>query len=65
MELNFGNLGFGFLRLPLLDPDDCTAVDLPAVKEMVDLFLDTPFEGGRHQIRIDKVAAIERGQHAQ
>ena len=28
--------------------------------ELVDLFLDTPFEGGRHQTRIDKIAALER-----
>ena len=27
--------------------------------ELVDIFLDTPFEGGRHQNRIDKIAAIE------
>ena len=29
---------------------------------MVDLFLETSFEGGRHQTRIDKIAAIEREQ---
>ena len=28
--------------------------------ELVDLFLDTPFEGGRHQTRIDKITALER-----
>ena len=27
--------------------------------ELVDIFLSTPFEGGRHQNRIDKLAAIE------
>ncbi|MBR6735355.1 MAG: ribose 5-phosphate isomerase B [Oscillospiraceae bacterium] len=27
--------------------------------ELVDLFIDTPFEGGRHQRRIDAVMAIE------
>lgn len=26
------------------------------------LFLETPFEGGRHQTRIDEIAAIERGE---
>ena len=26
---------------------------------LVDLFVDTPFEGGRHQNRIDKMMAIE------
>ena len=28
---------------------------LQQVIEMVDAFLDTPFEGGRHQTRIDKI----------
>ncbi|MGI5893063.1 MAG: ribose 5-phosphate isomerase B [Candidatus Merdivicinus sp.] len=28
--------------------------------ELVDLFLNTPFEGGRHQLRIDKVMALEK-----
>ena len=28
--------------------------------DMVDLFLDTEFEGGRHQKRIDKIAEIEK-----
>lgn len=27
--------------------------------ELVDVFLNTPFEGGRHQRRIDQIAAIE------
>lgn len=27
--------------------------------ELVDLFVDTPFEGGRHQKRVDKITAIE------
>lgn len=43
MNLNFGKLGFGFLRLPHLDPNDPTDVDLDTVKEMVDLFLKTGF----------------------
>ena len=29
--------------------------------ELVDVFLDTEFEGGRHQRRIDQIAAIENG----
>ncbi|MBQ7715308.1 MAG: ribose 5-phosphate isomerase B [Clostridia bacterium] len=28
--------------------------------DMVDLFLDTEFEGGRHQKRIDKITALEK-----
>ena len=27
--------------------------------ELVDLFLDTPFEGGRHQRRVDMITALE------
>ena len=30
-------------------------------KRLVDIFLETPFQGGRHQRRIDKIAALERG----
>ena len=28
--------------------------------ELVEVFLNTPFEGGRHQKRIDKVMALEK-----
>ena len=31
-------------------------ISLDTAKEMVDLFLNTTFEGGRHQNRIDKIA---------
>jgi ribose 5-phosphate isomerase B len=30
-------------------------------KRLVDIFLETPFQGGRHQRRLDKIAALERG----
>jgi ribose 5-phosphate isomerase B len=36
-----------------------TAAD--QAKRLVDIFLQTPFQGGRHQRRIDKIAALERG----
>jgi ribose 5-phosphate isomerase B len=32
--------------------------------EILAVWLATPFEGGRHQRRIDQVAEIERQQHA-
>jgi len=32
--------------------------------EIVDIFLTTPFEGGRHQPRIDQIAQIEREECA-
>lgn len=28
--------------------------------ELVDIFLDTEFQGGRHQRRVDKIAALEK-----
>ena len=32
---------------------------IPLALELVDIFLDTEFQGGRHQRRIDKIAALE------
>ena len=32
---------------------------IPTALELVDVFLATEFEGGRHQRRIDKIAALE------
>src|SRR5215813_863539 len=29
-------------------------------RELLRVFLETPFEGGRHQRRVDKIAALER-----
>ena len=36
-------LGFGLMRLPLLDPNDEASVDIEQVKEMVDLFIGKGF----------------------
>ena len=30
--------------------------------DMVDLFIDTPFEGGRHQARVDDINALDAGR---
>ena len=30
--------------------------------DMVDLFIDTPFEGGRHQARVDDINALDTGK---
>lgn len=35
-------------------------VAAPLAEEILALWLDTPFAGGRHQRRIDQIAAIER-----
>lgn len=32
------------------------------IEKIIKIYLDTPFEGGRHQRRINKIAAIERGE---
>lgn len=32
---------------------------VPTVKEILDTFLTTEFEGGRHQARLDKIARLE------
>jgi ribose 5-phosphate isomerase B len=31
----------------------------PLARQIVNTFLDTPFAGGRHQRRLDKIAALE------
>ena len=36
-------LGFGFMRLPTIEADGETAIDIEQVKEMVDLFMDAGF----------------------
>lgn len=37
-------------------------IGVEMAKMIVTAFLTTPFEGGRHQIRIDMLSAIERGE---
>ena len=37
-------------------------VAAPLAREIVRLWLETPFEGGRHARRIEQIAAIERGE---
>jgi ribose 5-phosphate isomerase B len=32
--------------------------------EIIERFLETEFEGGRHQRRVDQIAAVERGEDA-
>ena len=51
-------LGFGLMRLPLVNPDDQTSIDIEKVKEMVDVYInrgftyfDTayPYHGGKSE----------------
>jgi ribose 5-phosphate isomerase B len=35
-------------------------MNAPAAEEIVEVWLATPFEGGRHQRRVDKITALER-----
>lgn len=37
-------------------------IDEKQAVEFAKLFLNTPFDGGRHQRRIDEIAGIERGE---
>ena len=32
----------------------------PLARRIIDVFLNTEFEGGRHQRRIDKISALEK-----
>lgn len=68
MKPDFGKLGFGFLRLPNLDPNDPSCVDLEKTKEMVDLFMQRGFRyfdtayiylGGKSEVFLRK-ALVER-----
>lgn len=36
-------LGFGLMRLPLLDPSDVTSIDMEQMEKMVDLFMEKGF----------------------
>lgn len=36
-------LGFGFMRLPLMDPNDTSSIDLETLNKMVDTFLERGF----------------------
>lgn len=37
-------------------------IDEEKAVTLAKIFLETPFEGGRHQRRIDEIASIERGE---
>jgi ribose 5-phosphate isomerase B len=37
-------------------------LDEPTALGIVEKWLDTPFAGGRHQLRVDKISAIERAE---
>ena len=38
-----GKLGFGFMRLPVVEGDGGKEIDIEQVKHMVDLFMDAGF----------------------
>ncbi|MCM1498657.1 MAG: aldo/keto reductase [Clostridium sp.] len=44
-QISFGNkkLGFGLMRLPVLNPDDPAAIDMELTKKMVDAFIEKGF----------------------
>ena len=61
-------LGFGLMRMPLLNPDDDSSVDVEKVKEMVDLFMNRGFTyfdtaimyNGFASQRVAKEAIVDR-----
>ena len=42
--MNNDLIGFGFMRLPLVDEEDRTVIDLDMVNEMVDAFIDAGYD---------------------
>jgi ribose 5-phosphate isomerase B len=40
-------------------------VDAATAEKILDVWISTPFEGGRHQRRLDKIAAVEQEQEKQ
>ena len=61
-------LGFGLMRMPLLDPDNDASVDVEQVKKMVDIFLERGFTyfdtaimyNGFASQRVAKAALVDR-----
>ena len=61
-------LGFGLMRMPLLDPDDDASVDIEQVKQMVDIFIGKGFTyfdtaimyNGFASQRVAKTAIVDR-----
>ena len=41
--MNQKKLGFGFMRLPVTDPNDEGSINMELLKEMVDLYLERGF----------------------
>ncbi len=67
-EQKLAPLGFGFMRLPLTDPDDPTSIDIEKTCELVDVFMDAGFtyfdsargyHGGKSEWALKK-AVVER-----
>lgn len=60
-------LGFGCMRLPVLDPGDVTTIDMPQFEKMVDTFLErgfTYFDTAYvyHSVTSEKAVAGSTGQ---
>ena len=47
-------LGFGLMRLPLLDADDATTIDIEQAKQMVDTFIENDFHFFQYSISVGK-----------
>ena len=67
-----GKLGFGFMRLPVVEGDGGKEIDIEQVKHMVDLFMDAGFtyfdtargyHNGRSEAAL-REAVTEQGEQA-
>ena len=67
-----GKLGFGFMRLPVVEGDGGKEIDIEQVKHMVDLFMDAGFtyfdtargyHNGRSEAALREAARIVPGCH--
>ena len=52
----------GFLKAGLHFADHITTVSPTYAREILRVWLETPFEGGRHVRRLEQIAEIERGE---
>lgn len=72
-NLQMRKLGFGFMRLPILDENNRASVDLDTVQRMVDLFMEKgftyfdtarPYHDGVSEIAIGKCLASRYPRHS-
>ena len=53
---------FGRMTFRRFNHSECIDMGTPAWDSGLNVFVETPFEGGRHQRRVDEITEIERGR---